>query len=161
MLKLYCDGISPHFPEADFTKNGWTVIATLKHAMNGTWFTLKGRNLGSSINQKTFSFTSTELNRDLEQWSNRTLKLNFGFFSHFSETPTFLPNGQMIKKVQFLENEYANTECVTDDNYNSYGSVDAAGKIVDVDDVELVDAYSGSRSFYWLYLSFYQLKNKV
>ena len=118
--------------------------------MSGTWFTLKGTNFGSSINQKTFSFTSTEYNRDLGQWSNETLKLNIGFFSHFSPSQNFLPNGQKIQKVQFLEHEYANTECVTDDDYSSYGSVNADGNIVDVNGTEFVDIHSCSRSFYLL-----------
>ena len=66
------------------------------------------------------------LNRNLSEWKsvvrnrdeNDTLRLDIGFFSHLPSA--LLPNNQGIAKVQFLENEYANTECSLDDRYDSY-----------------------------------------
>ena len=124
------DGILALFPNADFANNGWTVIVTLTRQISGTWFTIWGRNLASWTDGTTFSFSSTLANRNLT--SKNYLRLDIGFFANSME---LLPNDQRIEKVQLIENEYANTECIADDRYESFAIVGAScGEMVDGND---------------------------
>ena len=149
-LMLNLKSVYRYFPHSDFATNGFTVIVTMNESINGTFFVARSlnwnghRDLNGNGEGRTFSFTSTYQNRNkltqnyYNENANSTSpvwKLKSGksagdhriYFdiSFYAEPGNTLPENYQVEKVQLIEGEYANTECLTDKNtYKGYLNYD-------------------------------------
>lgn len=151
-LSLNMKAIYRYFPHSDFATNGYTVIVTMNESIKGSFFVSKSLNWNGHRDSsgdgegRTFSFTSTPQNRDrltqsyYDSNSNGTTpvwklkagksagnhRINFDIV-FYAEADATLPVGFTVEKVQLLEGEMVNTECLTDlSTYKGYLKYDSS-----------------------------------